>query len=283
MQHAIETGASTTVLPFQFATLESGQQPLNESTESLSALGHDARNMVTALGIYCEILERPGVLANSSRHLADELKLITGASRRLVEQINRLGKSQPAQLALAPRQALPAASKASQQNFSDSTPIQNLARELRANQNLLAALAGPAIQLRLRTTGGEAPVRLRAEELTRILVNLVRNSAEAMPDGGELDITLCEVPSLYTGVKAHTLLLTVSDSGPGIAEELREAVFSAGFTGHAEADPDTNWQGQHRGLGLAITRAILESASGNIQAVHSNAGARFEIRLPIGA
>lgn len=278
MQYAIETGAHAAVLPFQFATLENGQQPLTEATESLSALGHDARNMVTALGIYCEILERPGVLAHSSRHLADELKLITGASRRLVDQINRLSRTQAAQPALLLRQSY----KETPQSISESNPIQNLARELRANQNLLAALAGPSIQLRLRTSGGESPVRLRAEELTRILVNLVRNAAEAMPEGGELDITLNELPTLISEAKANAVQLTVSDSGPGIAEELREAVFTAGFTGHAEADPDTNWQGQHRGLGLAITRAILESAGGSIQAADSVTGARFEIRLPVG-
>lgn len=278
MQQAIETTLSAAPLPFQFATLDSGQRPQTESTENLAALGHDARNMVTALGIYCEILERPGVLAHSSRHLAGELKLITGASRKLVEQINRLSRTQPAQNVVAPRQSFKEA-----QNISDSTPIQNLARELRANQNLLAALAGPAIQLRLRTTGGEAPVRLRTEELTRILVNLVRNAAEAMPEGGELNISLCDLTSLHLGANANTVLLTISDSGPGISEDLREAVFTAGFTGHAEADPDTNWQGQHRGLGLAITRAIIESAGGSILAADSDAGAHFEIRLPVGS
>lgn len=275
MQYVIE---NTQILPFQFAALDGSAELTTDTAGTLTALSHDARNMVTALGIYCEILDRPGVLAHSSQHLAAELKLISGASLKLVEQINHLSKAQ-----VTTEGAVPLKVAVQSPLVSDSTPIQNLARELRANQNLLAALAGPAIQLRLRTTGGEAPVRLRAEELTRVLVNMVRNAAEAMPNGGELNITLSELTSLHLDASANTVLLTISDSGPGIAADLREAVFTAGFTGHAEADPDTNWQGQHRGLGLAITRAIIESAGGSILAAGTDAGARFEIRLPVGS
>ncbi len=62
-------------------------------------------------------------------------------------------------------------------------PISNLAAELLANRNLLSALAGPAIALTVDTDGGAQPVRLTGEDLTRVLVNLVKNAAEAMPGG----------------------------------------------------------------------------------------------------
>ena len=54
------------------------------------ALSHDARNMVTALSLYCDLLDEPGVLAEGCRHYANELRLVTDASRRLVEKLGRL-------------------------------------------------------------------------------------------------------------------------------------------------------------------------------------------------
>ena len=72
-------------------------------------------------------------------------------------------------------------------------PVSNLAAELLANRNLLSALAGPGIALTVDAEGGAQGVRLAAEDLTRVLVNLVKNAAEAMPGGGRIQICL-----LYT-------------------------------------------------------------------------------------
>ncbi len=58
--------------------------------ESLGELAHDARNMVTALSLYCDLLEEPGVLAASHRHYGSELRLLADASRRLVEKLSLL-------------------------------------------------------------------------------------------------------------------------------------------------------------------------------------------------
>ncbi len=71
-------------------------------------------------------------------------------------------------------------------------PIDNLAEELMANRNLLAALAGPSIAVTVDAEEGVQPVRLTGEDLTRVLVNLVKNSAEAMPAGGWIHLRLNE-------------------------------------------------------------------------------------------
>jgi len=55
--------------------------------ESLAELAHDARNMVTALGLYCDLLEEPGVLASPFLHYGSELRLVAAASRSLVEKL----------------------------------------------------------------------------------------------------------------------------------------------------------------------------------------------------
>ena len=65
-----------------------------------------------------------------------------------------------------------------------TVPVANLAAELAVNRNLLAALAGPSIALTVHADGCARPVWLSGEDLTRVLVNLVKNSAEAMLSGG---------------------------------------------------------------------------------------------------
>ena len=60
---------------------------LRSEGETLAEVAHDARNMVTALGLYCDLLEEPGVLATPSLHYGNELRQVAAASHRLVEKL----------------------------------------------------------------------------------------------------------------------------------------------------------------------------------------------------
>ncbi|MGB8262164.1 MAG: ATP-binding protein, partial [Terracidiphilus sp.] len=156
-----------------------------------------------------------------------------------------------------------------------AVPVANLAAEVLANRNLLSALAGPGIAVTVDAEGGALPVRITGEDLTRILVNLVKNAAEAMPAGGRIRIGLGEREERGVPV---ALVLTVEDNGPGIPPGVLEKVFESGYTtrsgaGHAAA---------HRGLGLSIARSIVEAAGGSIFAANRpQSGASFEIELPV--
>lgn len=66
---------------------------LGTAGESLAEVAHDARNMVTALGLYCDLLEAPGVLATPFEHYGNELKMVAAASQRLVEKLATLNIS----------------------------------------------------------------------------------------------------------------------------------------------------------------------------------------------
>ena len=173
-------------------------------------------------------------------------------------------------------------------------PIDNLASELLANRNLLSALAGPSISLSMDVEGGALPVRLTGEDLTRILVNLVKNAAEAMSAAGRIAISLHE---FHAGAELPPwLLLTMEDNGPGIPVEALEKIFDSGYTtrsssasspgasGPGSPGPNNGWPASHRGLGLSITRSIIESVGGSIHASNrSLAGACFRIELPARA
>jgi len=258
---------------------------LHGEGDSLAAVAHDARNMVTALELYCDLLEEPGVLTPAFNHYASELKLVATSSHRLVEKLLaldlRLGPI--ADLSRPVGVGWPAARDAVRQDQArgwDLMPsglIDNLAGEVLASRNLLAALAGPAIALTVDAVGGAQPVRMSGEDLTRILVNLVRNAAEAMPGGGRIQIGLCE-DSAATGA-SRSLTLTVEDNGRGIPGNALEKIFESGYT---TSITENGLPASHHGLGLAITRSIVEAAGGSIQAFRREpAGARFEIELPI--
>jgi signal transduction histidine kinase len=257
--------------------------------ETPAEVAHEARNMVTALGIFCDLLEEPGVLAPPFAHYGNDLRLVATASRRLVEKLVAINFRRDSEKAICDqilrgRNGLPGeATTGGKKNWDPlpPKPIESLAAELLANRNLLAAMAGSSIALTVEVEGGALPVRLTAEDLTRVLVNLVKNAAEAMPAGGRISLGLHE---LQAGAELSPwLLLTIEDNGPGIPEEALETIFESGFSTHGKSlAPKEGWTAPHRGLGLSITRSVIEAAGGRIHAANRNrSGARFEIALPI--
>ena len=80
------------------------------------------------------------------------------------------------------------------------------------------------------------------------------------------------------------MVLAVEDTGAGIPEELLDRVFQPGFTTRATAPSGAWTSGGRRGLGLAITRSIVEAAGGTVHAENrAGGGARFVIELPVRA
>lgn len=269
---------------------------LRSRGDSLAELAHDARNMVTALALYCDLLEEPGVLAHPFGHYGSELRLVVGASRRLVEKLVLLDTHETAggsafDVAGSRRNRVfealnfdySAATHAAGRMAND--PIHSLREELLANRNLLDAMAGVSIAVSVEARGGAQPVKLTSEDLTRILVNLVKNAAESMRRTGNIRIVLSEEEDLPESTKR--LLLTIEDDGPGIPGELLEKIFEPRFTtrgGRASLTGEEIpvWSATHRGLGLSITRSIVEAAGGRIHAGKAvPAGARFVIELPV--
>jgi signal transduction histidine kinase len=255
--------------------------------ESLGELAHDARNMVTALSPYCDLLEEPGVLSTRHRHYGKELRLVAEASRRLVEKLALLDE-RPASFRSGPipgQGPLFQNAGGARTSFGADSPvldssgrIDDLRAEIEANRNLLAAMAGPFVRLTINGSGGALPVNLDGEDLIRVLVNLVKNAAESIRGSGSIRIELAECLE-FPGL-VPCLMLVIEDSGHGIPEALLEKIFETGFTTRPLDGPDAGWSARHQGFGLSISRAIVEAAGGKIHAENcAHGGARFVIEM----
>ncbi len=112
------------------------------------------------------------------------------------------------------------------------------------------------------------PASLDPDQIKQVLVNLIRNAVEAMPDGG-----VVQVSAAWRGANDE-LVIQVSDTGPGIPEEHMHKLFSPFFT--------TKPVGKGTGLGLPICYGIVKMHHGTIGA-RNNApapGTTFELSIP---
>jgi two-component system NtrC family sensor kinase len=102
--------------------------------------------------------------------------------------------------------------------------------------------------------------------LVQVLVNLMMNAADAMAGKGTIVVS-CEVEN-------RRVVLSVADEGPGVDKNLRRKVFDPFFT--------TKPVGQGTGLGLSVSRSIVESFSGTLElaAAVEGQGATFVLSLP---
>lgn len=108
-----------------------------------------------------------------------------------------------------------------------------------------------------------------ADTLKQILVNLLKNAIEAMPNGGEIQIESSGQVNLDGRLYAE---LCVRDNGPGIAPEILAGLFSPVRSTKA---------GGHQGLGLSIVHGLVKQAQGLITCRSGGKGTVFEILFPL--
>jgi len=109
-------------------------------------------------------------------------------------------------------------------------------------------------------------------QIQQVLLNLMVNARQAMPDGGRLILRIATPPT------RQSVSLLVRDTGCGMAREVMERMFEANFS--TKAGPDETGKGG-TGLGLAACREILETHRGRIRVESSlGKGTGITIRLP---
>lgn len=130
--------------------------------------------------------------------------------------------------------------------------------------------ASETVKILPQTEGQPPNAVCDRDALTQILMNLIKNALEAMPDGGLVQI-------INNGHVQHTdqtyLKIAITDTGPGIPPEIMDNLFRP---------VSSSKGGQHRGLGLSIVRDLVGKSNGQINCRNSSKGASFEILLPVG-
>ena len=220
-------------------------------------VAHDFNNMLTVIRGFCELLQRQLDPQSSQRRYADSIMAATEKATLTAQQLLAFSRRQVIQ----PREI-------------------NLNSTVQDMGSLLPRLIGENIRLRLTLASDLGTVRLDPGQLSQILLNLVVNSRDAMPNGGNLTIETSNVVVDKSYAQTHLkvepgpfVMLTVTDSGTGMAPATLARIFEPFFT--------TKAPGKGTGLGLSTVYGIIEQAHGAVY-VYSEPGEGtcFKIYFP---
>lgn len=133
--------------------------------------------------------------------------------------------------------------------------------------------ADDRVTLTIRLSEENTRIALSPAGLRQILINLVRNAAEALADqsGGEVQL-ITRFPVWQAG--RDWVELEISDNGRGLPDAVRQALFQPV---HSAKGPG------HSGLGLSIVKQLVDEAGGNISCTTGKTGTQFRILLPVAA
>ncbi|HET7498904.1 MAG TPA: ATP-binding protein [Candidatus Eisenbacteria bacterium] len=231
-------------------------QKLEAVGQLAGGIAHDFNNILTVVIGYADLL------LTRMRH--------DDQNRRAVEEIHKGGD----RAASLTRQLLA---------FSRRSPAQprllDLGASIRDLMPMLQRLAGEDIGFDLDVTPGLGPVRVDPSQFEQVIVNLVVNARDEMPDGGILriavdrtEVTTAQVLGEPDLVAGSYVRLRVADTGHGIDPAALEHIFEPFFT--------TKGLGRGTGLGLATVYGIVRQHRGRVSASNRDQGAEFEILLP---
>lgn len=221
--------------------------------ERLAAIGkmaahitHEIRNPLSAIGLNLELLE--GELEQSGEEGREQRELVSA----IKNEATRLSRLSEQYLSLARRP---------KPTFAEES-ITELCEELAAF--VRPEMTRAKVELVVDAEPDLPSIKVDESLLRQALVNLLRNAREAMLDGGELRLVI-------RAASGGGVDVLVEDDGPGIPDDVRASVFDPFFT--------TKQRGT--GLGLAVTREIIEAHGGAIACEpRDGGGTRFVIHLP---
>lgn len=223
-------------------------------------MAHDFNNMLTAINGYSDLILRKIPEDDPIRRHVDEIRKAGERSAELTRQLLAFGRRQIMQPQLV-----------SFNNIIDETT------------DMMQRLIGTGITINTNLEPNLESIEADPGQLSQVVVNLVINARDAMPDGGTIDIetrnmTLdAEYSSRYIDVTpGEYVMLSVSDTGIGMDDATRERIFEPFFT--------TKSVGSGTGLGLSTAYGIVKQSGGNIW-VYSELGVGtiFKIFMPRAA
>jgi PAS domain S-box-containing protein len=236
-------------------------QKLESIGRLAGGVAHDFNNMLTAVRGYTHLLLAELAPGSDARAYAEEVERAAERATNLTTQLLAFGRRQTLQPRPLELNAL----------------VENLA-------GMLARLTGEGVAVELALAPALRAVRVDETQLEQVLVNLVLNSAEAMPAGGRVVVRTGNVdvehdPDAPEGDASRELpggryvAVSVEDTGGGMDAATRERLFEPFFT--------TKAVGRGTGLGLATAYGIARQSGGTITVeTQLGKGSTFTVLLP---
>jgi len=222
-------------------------------------IAHDFNNLLTVILGECEIttMQQP-----AGGEVAQSLDAIRGAAVSAAALTKQL-------LAFSRREVV-------------SPRLLDLNDTVKSFAKILRRLVEESVQLEFRLSPAPQPVRADPAQIEQVLLNLVANARDAMPDGGRVTIATGQVASNGTRPPRTSLPhgsyveLSVSDTGTGMSKEVQGRLFEPFFT--------TKPVGSGTGLGLATVHGIVKQSGGHIGVQSTlGQGTTFTIHFPIAS
>ncbi|MEO7218584.1 MAG: ATP-binding protein [Gemmatimonadaceae bacterium] len=214
-------------------------------------IAHDFNNLLTVIGASSDFLLHD--LRGHPASLSEDVREIKAATNRAASLTRQL-------LAFSRRQLVQ----------PQTLDVNIVVREM---ETMLRRLIGEDTVLSTRYADDIGLVKLDRGQLEQVVVNLVVNARDAMPDGGTITVSTESGASQLGDASAQPLgcvTLAVTDSGVGMDEQTRARIFEPFFT--------TKEKGRGTGLGLSTVYGIVKACGGEL-AVESSVGRGTEFRL----
>ena len=217
---------------------------------------HDARGPLANVRNYIEIVRRK---LGGEASVRDELRTVVEEIAKVDDLLEKLsGFSLPAR------------------EVKKSVDLNQTIADISASTRD-SSLKPARIALHLNLDNSLPPLLLQEEGIKQVVKNLLNNSVEAMPNGGDITISTRKLTSLSDnspGVEESLAEITVTDNGPGIPETLRRSLFDPFVSSKT---PES-----HQGLGLSNSYNLVKSMGGYIQVKsEKKRGTTLTVLLPI--
>jgi signal transduction histidine kinase len=208
-----------------------------------SGVGHEVKNPINAIVVHLELLKTK--LGEASGPAVRHLEIIDTEIHRLDRVVQMLV------------------------DFSRPVELDLREHDLRAVVGAVLSLAAAELPARNVTLVSHMPsnpliANVDADLFKQAVLNVILNGAQAMPDGGKLEVSLAE--------DRKTAVLRIADQGVGIPDDIREKIFDLYFTTKSEGS----------GIGLAMTYRIIQLHHGSIEVQSKvDRGTEFLLRIPL--
>jgi signal transduction histidine kinase len=250
-------------LQHAYGELQASQERLVRS-ERLAAIGqmsakvsHEVRNPLSSISLNAELLEDE--LAALPAEGGAEAKRLVASIRSQVDVLSTVSEEY-LRFARLPKPKL------------DGVALAPLVEDLA--QFVRPELSAREVQIAVDVAPDVPQLRMDAGQIRQVLLNLVRNAAEAMPEGGTVRIVARALSAERPDAPAppQVVEVTVTDTGGGVPAEDAERIFEPFFTR----------KGSGTGLGLAIAREIATAHGGTLTCeCGAGPGAAFHLTLPV--